>query len=461
MRAGIYGRISDDRIGDAAGVRRQEDDCRAFCDQRHWPIAGVYIDNDISAYSGKVRPQYRRMMADAKAGLLDVIVVWHLDRIYRHPLELEEIIDLVEKSGLMVATVTGGDYDLTTTDGRAMARVIVTFARKESEDKARRNRRKHLEVAQAGKAAGGARPFGFEADRTTIRETEAALIREAATRVLAGDTIRAICLDWNARGIAGPRGGRVTQPTMKRILTSHRIAGIRALHGAAIAEAEWPAIVDADTFRRLVATLDGRYKLHPGQGTRRYLLTGFLYCHRCDRKLIARPTMKRSRTYVCTNNPDKGGCGGLRVLAEPLEDLVLDKVADAVDRRELALALDDSEGRLAELEGLKRVEELQGRLTELAGIWAAGDIGRTEWITARQLIEADLDTARVAYQRAQTRLQVSVYDGDGEALRLAWTEMPLDRKRAVISAYIDRIVIGPATRGVGRFESERLDISWR
>lgn len=467
MRAGIYGRISDDRTGDAAGVRRQEDDCRAFCDQRHWPIAGVYIDNDVSAYSGKVRPQYRRMMADANAGLLDVIVVWHLDRMYRHPLELEEIINLVEQSGLMVATVTGGDYDLTTTDGRAMARVVVTFARKESEDKARRNRRKHLEVAQAGKAAGGDRPFGFEADRITIRPAEADLIREAADRVLAGDTIRAICLDWNDRGITGARGGRVTQPTIKRILISYRIAGIRALHGAAVAEAEWEPIIDLDTHRRLTATLDGRYKLHPGQGARRYLLTGFLYCHRCGRKLIARPTMKRSRTYVCTNNPDKGGCGGVRVLAGPLEELVRLELIAAFDRHELELALDDSEGRQAELETLKQVEELQGRLTELAGIWAAGDIGRTEWITARQHVEADLDIARAAYQRAQTRMRVAAFDGDGSALAEVWPEpgleqkWGLEQKRSVIGSVIDRIVIGPATRGLGKFEPERVDISWR
>lgn len=461
MRAAIYGRISDDRTGTAAGVRRQEDDCTALCEQRGWPIAGVYIDNDISAYTGKVRPQYRRMIADAKAGLVDVVVVWHLDRLYRHPLELEEIIDLVEKSGLQVATVTGGDYDLTTTDGRAMARVIVTFARKESEDKARRNRRKHLEVAEAGKAAGGGRPFGYDDDRVTIRPGEAELIREASDRVLAGETIRAICLDWNAGNIAGPRGGRMTQPTIKRILTSHRIAGVRSLHGVAVADAEWPAIIDLDTHRRLVATLEGRYKLHPGQGVRRYLLTGFLYCHRCDRKLIARPTMKRARTYVCTNNPDKGGCGGVRVLAEPLEELVRDRVGDAIDRQELDLELDDSEGRLAELEALKLVEELQGRLTELAGIWAAGDIGRTEWIAARQHVEGDLDVARAAYQRVQTKARLTVFAGDGAALTEAWPTMGLEQKRAIINAYVDKITIGPATRGLGRFEPERARIEWR
>jgi site-specific DNA recombinase len=461
MRAAIYGRISDDRAGDAAGVTRQDTDCTAFCEQRGWPIVGRYIDNDISAYSGKTRPEYRRLLADVRAGVIDVIVVWHLDRIYRHPLELEEIIDLVEAQAVTIATVTGGDYDLTTTDGRAMARVIVAFARKESEDKARRNKRKHLEVAQAGLPAGGGRPFGYEADRLTIRPDEAQLIRDAAERILAGETIRSICIDWNNRGIPGPRGGRFTQPSVKRILTSLRIAGIRAHNGAAIADAAWPAIIDPDTHRRLLATIEGRYRVFPGQGARRYLLTGFLWCHRCDHRLIARPTSKRSRTYVCTNNPDKGGCGGVRVVAEPLEELVLDQLTRAFDEHRLRDALDDHEGHKAETEALKTIGELEDRLEELAGIWAAGDITRTEWIAARRRIETDLDDARADFHRAQTRLRLVTFEGDGAALAEQWHEMTLDQQRAVIASQIDRIVIGPATRGLGKFEEDRVQISWR
>jgi site-specific DNA recombinase len=236
MRAAIYCRISDDRAGDSAGVRRQEKDCVAYCAQRSWTIAGRYVDNDTSAYKGKSRPEYRRLLEAIRTGAVDAVVVWHLDRLYRHPRELEEIIDLVEQRDLTVATVTGGDYDLATTDGRAMARVVVTFARKESEDKARRNKRKHLEVAQAGLPAGGGRPFGYDDDKVTVRPVEAEMIRDAATRVLAGESIRSICLDWNASGVPSPRSGRFTQTTLKRILLSHRIAGIRSLRGAVAAQ---------------------------------------------------------------------------------------------------------------------------------------------------------------------------------------------------------------------------------
>jgi site-specific DNA recombinase len=63
-------------------------------------------------------------------------------------------IDLVERSGVRVAMMSGGDYDLTTPDGRLAARIVGAVARKESEDRSRRVRRKHLELAEQGRPAG-------------------------------------------------------------------------------------------------------------------------------------------------------------------------------------------------------------------------------------------------------------------------------------------------------------------
>jgi site-specific DNA recombinase len=48
---------------------------------------------------------------------------------------------------------------------------------------------------------GGSRPFGYDKDRVTIRESEAELIREAATRVLAGEGLRSVVKDFERRGI--------------------------------------------------------------------------------------------------------------------------------------------------------------------------------------------------------------------------------------------------------------------
>ena len=51
VRAAIYVRISQDRAGAGLGIARQEDDCRALCERKGWQVAGIYADNDVSAYS--------------------------------------------------------------------------------------------------------------------------------------------------------------------------------------------------------------------------------------------------------------------------------------------------------------------------------------------------------------------------------------------------------------------------
>jgi len=59
--AAIYIRISSDRGGTRAGVRRQLEDCRTWAEKNGATLAEVYEDNDVSAYRGKPRPAYRRM----------------------------------------------------------------------------------------------------------------------------------------------------------------------------------------------------------------------------------------------------------------------------------------------------------------------------------------------------------------------------------------------------------------
>ncbi len=57
----IYARISQDRTGEELGVKRQLADCRTEAERRGWTVADEYVDDDISAYSGKQRPEYERM----------------------------------------------------------------------------------------------------------------------------------------------------------------------------------------------------------------------------------------------------------------------------------------------------------------------------------------------------------------------------------------------------------------
>src|SRR3954452_4446875 len=102
MRMATYSRISKDAAGDGLGVRRQQHDCREYCERLSWEIAATFVDNDLSAYSGRRRRGYEEMLDAVEAGDVDGIVVWHPDRLHRSPTELEGFIDLVERTGITV-----------------------------------------------------------------------------------------------------------------------------------------------------------------------------------------------------------------------------------------------------------------------------------------------------------------------------------------------------------------------
>ena len=82
-------------------------------------VAELFEDDDYSASTGTRRPAYERLLVVVEARRVDAIVTGHDDRLHRSPRELEGFIDLVERTGVRLAVVTGGDYDLTTPDGRS------------------------------------------------------------------------------------------------------------------------------------------------------------------------------------------------------------------------------------------------------------------------------------------------------------------------------------------------------
>ena len=125
---GIYARISQDRDGMTLGVQRQEDDCRAVLERKGWPFGGLYVDNDISAYSGKPRPDYKRMLEDVRLGVIDGVVAYDLDRLHRQPIELEEFFKVMDGAGVTHLATASGDVDLANEDDRFKARARTASA---------------------------------------------------------------------------------------------------------------------------------------------------------------------------------------------------------------------------------------------------------------------------------------------------------------------------------------------
>lgn len=458
---GIYARISADRDGTALGVERQLNDCRRLAQNRGWTVGAEYVDNDVSAYAGKPRPEYQRMIADLEHGRIDGVVVYNTDRLYRQPRDLEDFIDLTQRLRISrnLATVSG-DIDLSTSDGQFVARLLGASARKESDDKSRRLKRKHQELAERGQVSGGGtRPFGYDDDRTTVRASEARLIREAAERVLSGEPIRAIATDWNERGVTTSTGGLWTATSLRRVLHSARISGRREHKGQIVADATWPAIIPPERSDALRAVLDAPHR-RTSHSARRYVLAGLLRCHHCGATMVSRPREDGRRRYVCAKRPE-GGCNKTMIVADELELLVAEGVMHRLDTPELdhALRSQHTATDAADLNDL--IARDQAMLDQLTDAFTNAEITMHEWKRARTTIEERLRENRRRLARQSDFAAIADWVGNGQLLRDQWADLDLHRQRAIISAVVDHLVIGPGRRGFNRFDHTRVMPIWR
>ncbi|MBW3663521.1 MAG: recombinase family protein [Actinobacteria bacterium] len=466
MRAAIYVRISDDRESTGLGVARQEADCRALAEQRGHEIVEVYTDNDLTAADPrKPRPGYQRLIADMEAAAWDVLIVWDLDRLHRRPAELESFFEAWDRSGQPALLNVGGEVDLATPQGRLVARMKGTVAAYEVEQLRRRIRRKAEELARAGKVGGGGtRPFGFEPDRVAIRESEAVLIREAASRVAAGETLRSVIADWTERGVETVTGAGWSHQVLRHMLCSPRIAGLRQHHGEVVAEAVWPAIVDRVTWQRVRAAIDDRAAAYAHRrASRRYLLTGGVAtCGRCSNRLVARPREDGSRKYVCAAEPmHGGGCGRMAMLADPFEEWVAAQLGMRLDSDAYRQARSERNGDESEVATLMAaVERDEAMLTQLArDHYTDGLIGRGEYLAARSGLDARLAGSRRELERLRT---CDVLDGlSPVSFAGDWDGMSFGQRRAIVEALIETVTVNAAVRGRNFFDPGRVAIAWR
>ena len=218
-------------------MARQRQDCTELAGRSGWQVIATFVDNDVSAYSGKPRPQYAQLMQAVAAGGVDVIVAWDPDRLHRSPAELESFIAAVERAAVGVVTVQAGQWDLSTASGKLVARMLGSIARHESDHKSERVRRALQQNATAGRSHGRV-AYGWRREhapdgavREVIVPEQAAVIRRIAAALLAGDSLRSITAGLNAEAVPSPTGKPWVKGMVRALVLRERNAGLRVHRG--------------------------------------------------------------------------------------------------------------------------------------------------------------------------------------------------------------------------------------
>ncbi|MFP8960051.1 recombinase family protein [Streptomyces nanhaiensis] len=463
-RAIIYCRISRDREGAGLGVERQREDCEALAQQLGVEVVAVYSDNDLSAYSGKPRPGYESLLEDLRAGKADTVLAWHTDRLHRSPAELETYIDVCEPRGVQTRTVKAGTLDLSTATGRMIARQLGVQARYEVERMVERQKRTRDQMAARGVFFGGRRPFGYEADGVTVREEEAALIREAADAVLAGASLHSIAADWNRRGVLTSTGRQWKGPEVREMLLRPRNAGIVRHRGREAGPAGWPAVLDEPLWRSVVAVLsDPERRTTPGN-ERRYLGSGLYLCGVCADGTTMRCTTSSTRaggvmipSYGCRLRKH------LTRRTDPLDDHVVLTILDRVSGPDAAGLLARQPDPVDVAGAQADMRQARAILDQLAAALGAGEMDMQEWRVASQAAKGRLERAEQALAGAVRADPVAALVAAQDPAA-AWNGLDLSRQRAVLDALMTVTVL-PAPRGRrpggSYFDPGAVRIDWK
>lgn len=463
MRAAIYARISKDTEGTELGVKRQQDDCRREADRRGWDVVGTYVDNDVSATRTRVRPEFQRMIRDIESGQVQAVIVWALDRLTRSPRELEDIIDVADRFKVELANVSG-TINLSTPEGRAMARQMGTFARLEVENMSKRLTRKFQEKAENGEPHGRT-PYGFKRvdGRDVVDKATASVVREIAKRILANESLRRIAADLNRRDVPGPAADRWNTTVIRQIMLRPANAGFRVYRGEIIGDSNGEKLMSRERYEEIRDVLtDPTRKQNQVGPTPKYLLGGIAICGRCGgrmRRVIGRIEMEK-RTGKKRRQPPAYQCSEcfrVRRKQESVDAVVEATMIARLSRPDAvaAIAKDAHKGEATRLR--KEIRAVDTKLN------VAADQFASDAITAQQLKRI---SERLRMSRSKLERQLESVTPRKSLAALAvddvarnWEHAPMQLKREAIEAFMT-VTIMPSGPGQ-RFNPEDVQIVWK
>ena len=311
-----------------------------------WRLVRTHYDDGGLSGGTMERPALRRLLADITANLIDVVVVYKVDRLTRSLGDFAKLVETFEAHGVSFVSVTQ-QFNTTTSMGRLTLNVLLSFAQFEREVAGERIRDKVAASRRKGIWMGGNVPFGYDAigRKLQVNEAEAKTVKLIFQRYLHLGCVRLLRAELDRLGIRSKRrvahtgratGGELFSRGALYYLLKNRVYRGAAVHKGVAHPGEHEALIDEDLWNAVQAKLSAQdAKKGRGRANSGALLMGLLYDNRGNRMSPSHTTRKagRYRYYVsqAVLQGKKTEAGSIsRVAADELEGMVIDALRDAL-----------------------------------------------------------------------------------------------------------------------------------
>ena len=349
LRCAIYTRKSSEEGLDMEfnSLDAQREACEAYVvSQRAEGWAAIREPYDDGGVSGGTldRPALKRLLADVEDGLIDVIVVYKIDRLSRSLMDFARLVEIFERNQVTFVSVTQS-FNTTTSMGRLTLNILLSFAQFEREVIGERIRDKVAASRKRGMWMGGYVPLGYDVHdrKLVVNENEAATVRMIFQRFALIGSATMLAKALAAEGVLNKRGKLIDKGFLYKLINNRVYLG-EAVHKGTAYPGEHAAIIDQALWDNVHAILQESPRLR-AKNTRAQtpaLLKGIIFTE-TGTAMTPTATKKGSRLYryyasmdLIRNRPIGESTGPLRLPAGMVEDAVIGEIRRMIRAPEIA-----------------------------------------------------------------------------------------------------------------------------
>jgi DNA invertase Pin-like site-specific DNA recombinase len=450
IRCAIYTRKSSEEglEQDFNSLDAQREACEAFIlSQKHagWlALPDMYDDGGISGATME-RPALKRLLSDIKAGRIDTVMVYKIDRLTRSLGDFAKIVEVFDTGGVSFVSVTQ-QFNTTTSMGRLTLNMLLSFAQFEREVTGERIRDKIAASKRKGMWMGGLPPLGYDVDdkKLVVNEAEAETVRSIYRRYAELGSVRTLKEELDRDGIVSKRridkygrqiGGKPLARGALYLMLQNRIYRGEIVHKQTSYPGQHAAIIDETLWSTVQKRLaDNRVDRQTGaRASEPSLLAGLIYDDVGERMTPTHANKKgrRYRYYVSQSlikrGRPKGSDAGRRVPAGDVEQLAADRITGFL--RDEAAVFDAIEPFVQDVNERRSIVK---QAAELAGRWRDLEPPEKRWILQSLVARIEVERERVKIQVRPGRTP-EVVDPDGELMRI-------DQAAADVEPTLDLVV---------------------